>query len=65
MVFYHQTDDRVRVPVVDLVGKVFLYLILAALVDNLISKTWHWRPFWIKQPMLLIRLTQAILITVS
>ena len=32
-------------------------LILAALVQNLISKKWCWRPFWIKQPVLLIRLT--------
>jgi len=39
--------------------------LILALVEHLISKKWCWRPFWIKQPMLLIRLTQAILITVS
>jgi len=45
--------------VVDLVEKVYLYLILAALVPNLISKKWCWWPFWIEQPVLLIRLTPA------
>jgi len=34
-------------------------LILAALVQNLISKKWSWRPFWIEQPVLLIRFTPA------
>ena len=38
MMFYHQTDVRIGILVVDLVEKVYLYLILGALVQTLIFK---------------------------